>query len=89
MRSAVVSTSPPAIACPMASSSRSWSAYHRLAARCRPGTRSGVLGGEPRAQRVGEQVVVPVPLPLVVEGDDEQVVPVQPLEHAAARLSSR
>ena len=41
IRSAAVSASPPAVACPMASSSRSWSAYQRLAARCRPGPGPG------------------------------------------------
>ncbi|MGA2831142.1 MAG: hypothetical protein ABSF03_34095 [Streptosporangiaceae bacterium] len=32
-----------------------------------------LLGEEPRAECVNEQVVVAAPLPLVVEGDDEQV----------------
>ena len=37
-----------------------------------------------RAQHVGEQVVVPEPLPLVVQGDQEQVGALQGHEHAAA-----
>ena len=41
----------------------------------------GVVGGEPRAQRVGEQVVVAVPPPMVVKRDDEQVLALQGLEH--------
>ncbi len=42
--------------------------------------RVGVLVEEPRAQHVGEQVVVPVPLASIVERDHEQVLSVQRLE---------
>ena len=40
-------------------------------------TGSGSSAREPGAQRVGEQVVVAPPLPLVVERDDEQVRPLE------------
>ena len=40
-----------------------------------------LLGGQTSAEGVGEQVVVAVPATLVVEGDDEQVVALQRLEH--------
>ena len=54
-----------------------------------PCTRSGCSAGEPCAQRVGEEVVVAVPLPLVVERDDEQVRALEVLEHVAVRRSGR
>ena len=41
----------------------------------------GLLGGEPGPQRVGEEVVVAVPPPLVIEGDDEQVAALEDREH--------
>lgn len=41
----------------------------------------GCLGSESGAQSVREQMVVAVPLPLVVERDEEHVVPVQLFEH--------
>ena len=43
-----------------------------------------VGGGELGAQRVGEQVVVAEPLPLVVERDHEQVRPLEGLQHLLA-----
>jgi hypothetical protein len=46
----------------------------------------GVLVKEVRGQDVGEQVVVPVPLPLVVERDEEEV---GALERHQGRLSAR
>ena len=45
---------------------------------------TGLLVEEPPAQDVGEEVVVAVPVPPVVQRDHEQVVPLEGLEHAAA-----
>jgi len=54
----------------------------------RPAARStspvGWLGLQVCAQDVGEQVVVAVPAPLVVEGHHEQVLPFQRLDHRPA-----
>ena len=44
----------------------------------------GLLAGEPSPQRVGEEVVVAVPPPLVVEGDDEQVRALEDREHVVS-----
>ena len=63
-------------------------AYHRLAAVCRSATRSRLLGGRASAQGVGEQVVIAVPAPLVVERDDEQVVCAPGSRASPARRSS-
>ena len=41
----------------------------------------GMAGCQAGAQRVGEQVVIPVPPALVVERDDEQVLALEGLEH--------
>ena len=41
----------------------------------------GVLGGQTGTQGVGEEMVVAVPPPLVVERDDEQVLAVEGLQH--------
>jgi hypothetical protein len=41
----------------------------------------GAFAPEAAAQEVGEEVMVTVPSPLVVQGDDEEVVPLQPLQH--------
>ena len=38
------------------------------------------LAGQPGAQRVGEQLVIAVPAPLVVQRHQEQVGPLQRLE---------
>jgi hypothetical protein len=46
----------------------------------------GLLVEETRAQHVGEEVVVPVPVPAIVERYDEEVRPVELLEH---RLAAR
>ena len=48
---------------------------------CSSPTRSACSGGQPGAQRVGEEVVVAVPPALVVERDDEQVLALEGLEH--------
>ena len=45
----------------------------------------GPLGEQVRAEHVGEQVVVAVPAPLVVERNHEQVPALQRLQHLAAR----
>src|SRR3979411_1079282 len=45
---------------------------------------AGVLGLEPSAQRIGEEVVVAVPLSLVIEWGQEQVVALQLLEQLLA-----
>jgi hypothetical protein len=44
----------------------------------------GVLGLEPGAQRVGEEVVVAIPVSLVVQWEEEEVVALQPLEQLFA-----
>ena len=87
-RSAARSKSSPAIAWLTASASRPCSACQRLAARCSPGTRSGYSVEEPGAQCVSEQVVVAVPLPLVVERDDEQVPALEDLQPLAAVVAA-
>jgi hypothetical protein len=46
----------------------------------------GVLLQDARAEHFGEEVVVAVPLPLVIEWDDEQVVALQGREHRAAAV---
>jgi hypothetical protein len=54
------------------------------------GRRAGpVLAGQPDPQGVGEQVVVAVPGPLVVERHEEQVGPLQLLEHPLAAVADR
>ena len=50
-----------------------------------PGDVAGALVEQVGAQHVGEQVVVAVPAAVVVERDDEQVLPLQRLEHRPAR----
>ena len=49
----------------------------------------GVLAEHAGAEHVGEQVVVAGPLPLVVEGDNEEVGSIETLEHHAAVGPSR
>ena len=39
-----------------------------------------------RFQYVGEEVVIAVPLALVIERNDEQILPLQHLQHLACRL---
>ena len=46
------------------------------------------LGEQARAQHVGEQVVVAVPLPLVVQGHEEEVGPLQGPEHVVAVITA-
>ena len=41
----------------------------------------GTLASEATAQEVGKQVVVAIPAPIVVQRDDEEVVPLQFLQH--------
>ena len=41
----------------------------------------GTLAHEAAAQEVGEEVMVAVPAALVVQSDDEEVLPLQPLQH--------
>ena len=43
----------------------------------------GLLGEQARPQHLGEQMVVAIPLPLVVQGDEEEVRPLQGHEHVA------
>ena len=45
---------------------------------------AGILGLEPGAQRVGEEVVVAIPVSLVVQWGQEEVVALQPLEQRLA-----
>ena len=47
-----------------------------------------LLGEQARPQHIGEQVVVAVPLPLVVQGDEEEVGPLQARQHAAAVVAA-
>ncbi len=49
----------------------------------------GLLVEQARLQHVGEQMVVAVPLAAVVQRDDEQVVPVQRLQHGLAVVAAR
>ena len=44
----------------------------------------GLLAGEPGPQRVGEEVVVAVPPPLLIEGNDEQVGALEDREHVVS-----
>ena len=59
-------------------------ANHALARRCSSATCSGVPLAQVRAQHVGEQVVVAVPLASVVERDEEEVGPLEGDERRAA-----
>src|SRR5215217_9347736 len=43
---------------------------------------------EAAAQEVGEEVMVAVPVPLVVERDDEEVLPLQSLQHLLAIIAA-
>jgi hypothetical protein len=43
---------------------------------------------EAAAQELGEEVVVAVPVPLVVERDDEEVIPLQSLQHLLALIAA-
>ena len=62
-------------------SARSPSASNQsLARRWRSATRSGCSSVEAGTEHVAEEVVVPVPPPAVVEGDEEEVRPLQRLE---------
>ena len=45
---------------------------------------AGLLAAQVRLQDVGEQVVVPVPVALVVQRHQEEVRALQPLEHRPA-----
>ena len=72
--------SPPDIACRIASPRSPFCSNHSLARRCRPAT-SGLLVEQPRAEDVGEEVVVAVPPTVVVERDDEEVVALERLQH--------
>ena len=83
-RSAARSTSPAASACRTAGTGSPAASYHRPARRCRSATSSGRSVEQMRAQDVGEEVVVAVPLAAVVERDHEQVRAVEQLEHALA-----
>ena len=42
---------------------------------------SGTFAPEPAAKEIGEEMVVAVPPPLVVQSDDEEVLPLQTLQH--------
>ena len=57
---------------------------HALARRCSSSNLAGPLVEEARLQHVGEEMVVAVPPPLVVERHQEQVVAVERLEHRPA-----
>jgi len=48
----------------------------------------GLLAEQVRSQHVGEQVVVAVPLPLIVQGDEEEVGPLQGREHVASVVAA-
>ena len=88
MRKAARSKSRAASACRTASSARSCASYQRLARWCSSGTSVRLLGEQARPQHVGEQVVVAKPLPLVVQGDEEQVGPLQRREHVATVVTA-
>ncbi len=81
-RSAARAVSPPARAWCRASPSMAASVYQPAAARCRCSTRVVPWDVESCAQRVGEEVVIAVPAPLVVQGDQEQVRAFEGLQHA-------
>jgi hypothetical protein len=49
----------------------------------------GSFRSQARSERLGEQMVVPVPLAVVVERDDEHVCPVQRLELGVGVVASR
>ena len=46
------------------------------------------FGCQPRPQRVGEQVVIAIPLPLLIEWNDEYVAAIEGLKRCAAVVSS-
>jgi len=82
IRCAARSKSRAANACLTASSVRSWHLYQRLARWCSSGTRSG-CSLSIRARSTSANRVVAVPLPPIVQGDEEQVGALQGDEHVA------
>ena len=72
---AAASPSPAAMWWRMASAAKSWSANQRPARRCSSSTPSKVAAGATPRERV-----VPVPLPAVVERQQEQIEPLELLE---------
>ncbi len=45
-----------------------------------PAGRIGIL--EPPAEKLGEQMVIPIPVPLIVQAEDEEIERLQPAQHA-------
>ena len=64
-------------------------AYQSLARRCRFADLVGLLVEEPGSQHVGEEMVVAVPKAPVVERDQEQVRPIEGLEHGPTIVLTR
>ena len=87
-RSAARSWSPPAIAWVTASASSAVLGVPAAGGPVQLGHPVRMLGEEPGAQCVGEQVVVAVPPALVVERDDEQVLALEGLEHRLAVVAA-
>ena len=81
MRSAARSTSPAASACAIASAGSPCASHQALARAVQLGDVVGMLVEQPGPEQVGEQVVVAVPAPPVVERDEEQVGALERLEH--------
>ena len=89
MSSAARSTSPPARAWPIACGVSPSASNQAPARRCSSATSVGVLVEQVRAEDVGEQVVVAVPLPPVVERDDEEVGALERHQGRLAAVASR
>ena len=83
-RSAARSMSPAASAWRTAGDGCPCWSYHRLARRCRSATSSGRSSSRCACNIVREKVVVAVPVPAVVERDQEQVGAVQRLQGGLA-----
>ena len=64
-----------------------------LMPRTRPAVQFGhvvrLLIDQSRLQHLGEQVVVPIPMTVVIEGHEEQIGPVERLQHRSAVTASR
>ncbi len=81
MRLATSSVSPAATEYSIATSGCPFASHHAAALRLRTAGELGLASFELRLEHLPEEVVVAEPAALVVEGDDEQVLSLQLLEH--------
>ena len=89
MRSAARSKSSPSKAWPIAAAWSPLRAYQSLARRCSSCDLVALLVEQPGSQHVGEEMVVAVPEAPVVERDQEQVPPIEGLEHRPTAVLAR